>query len=82
MSALDIAGLQVTNLTAYNEYITDVIIGVIVYLSAFSLMIRMWLDGKRSRTSPHPADNAAEPDPAQAQADAGASPAPDLKEEA
>ena len=33
MSMLDIAGLQLTNLTAYNEYITDVIIAVIVYLS-------------------------------------------------
>ena len=30
---------QLTNLTAYNEYITDVIIAVIVYLSAFSLVI-------------------------------------------
>ncbi|MBR5741086.1 MAG: ABC transporter permease, partial [Firmicutes bacterium] len=43
MSMLDIAGLQLTNLTAYNEYITSVIIAVIVYLSAFSLFIRMWL---------------------------------------
>ena len=40
MSMLDIAGLQMTNLTAYNEYITDVIIAVIVYLSAFSLLIK------------------------------------------
>ena len=39
MSMLDIVGLQLTNLTAYNEYITDVIIAVIVYLSAFSLLI-------------------------------------------
>lgn len=37
MSMLDIVGLQLTNLTAYNEYITDVIIAIIVYLSAFSL---------------------------------------------
>lgn len=43
MSMLDIAGLQLTNLTAYNEYITDVIIAVIVYLAAFSLVIRMGL---------------------------------------
>ena len=56
MSALDLAGLQLTNLTAYNEYITDVIIAVIVYLSAFSLVIKMWLGGKR-RKQP-----AAEPD--------------------
>lgn len=40
MSMLDIAGLQLTNLTAYNEYITSVIIAVIVYLSACSLVIR------------------------------------------
>ena len=46
MSMLDIAGLQLTNLTAYNEYITDVIIAVIVYLAAFSLMIKLWLAGR------------------------------------
>ena len=49
MSMLDIAGLQLTNLTAYNEYITDVIIAVIVYLAAFSLVIRMWLSGSGKR---------------------------------
>lgn len=43
MSMLDICGLQMTNLTGYNEYITDVIIAVIVYLSAFSLVIKMFL---------------------------------------
>jgi len=47
MSMLDIAGLQLTNLTSYNEYITDVIISVIVYLSAFSLVIKMWLSGRK-----------------------------------
>lgn len=46
MAMLDIVGLQLTNLTAYNEYITDVIIAVIVYLSAFSLVIRLWLNGR------------------------------------
>ena len=46
MSMLDIAGQQLTNLTAYNEYITNVIISVIVYLAAFSLVIKLWL-GKR-----------------------------------
>ena len=35
MSMLDVVGQQLTNLTAYNEYITDVIIAIIVYLSAF-----------------------------------------------
>ncbi|MCF0135920.1 MAG: ABC transporter permease [Lachnospiraceae bacterium] len=47
MSMLDIAGSQMTQLTAFNEYITDVIIAVIVYLSAFSLMIKSWLSGKK-----------------------------------
>ena len=46
MAMLDIVGLQLTGYTAYNEYITDVIIAVIVYLSAFSLVIRMKLAGK------------------------------------
>ena len=48
MAMLDIVGLQLTNLTAYNEYITDVIIAVIVYLSAFSLLISSLL-GKRKK---------------------------------
>ena len=46
MAMLDIVGQQLTGMTAYNEYITDVIISVIVYLSAFSLVIRMMLTGK------------------------------------
>ena len=46
MAMLNIVGQQLTGLTAYNEYITDVIIAVIVYLSAFSLVIRMMLTGK------------------------------------
>lgn len=67
MSMLDIVGLQLTNLTAYNEYITDVIIAIIVYLSAFSLVIRMLISGRKKRknakvetvtatTEPLPAD--------------------------
>ncbi len=59
MSMLDIAGLQLTNLTAYNEYITDVIIAVIVLLSAFSLMVRLWLSGSRKKTPLRPAAPAA-----------------------
>ena len=47
MAMLDIVGMQLTGYTAYNEYITDVIIAVIVYLSAFSLVIRMKLTGKQ-----------------------------------
>ncbi len=47
MAMLNIVGQQLTTLTAYNEYITDVIIAVIVYLSAFSLVIQMWLGRKK-----------------------------------
>ncbi len=50
MSMLDIAGLQLTNMTAFNEFITDVIIAVIVYLSAFSLVIKMWLSGRKKKS--------------------------------
>jgi simple sugar transport system permease protein len=61
MAMLDIVGAKLTGYTAYNEYITDVIIAVIVYLSAFALVIRMWLDGKQKK---HNTPNAnAEPNP-------------------
>jgi len=56
MSMLDIAGLQLTNLTAYNEYITDVIIAVIVYLAAFSLVIKLWLGGRKKKSVDTKAD--------------------------
>ena len=63
MAMLDIAGLQLTNLTAYNEYITDVIIAAIVYLSAFSLVIKMLFDRKKkSRKEAADAAAAAVPD--------------------
>ena len=53
MAMLNIVGQNLTGFTAYNEYITDVIISVIVYLSAFSLVIRMWLTGrKKKETAP------------------------------
>ena len=61
MSMLDIVGLQLTNLTAYNEYITDVIIAVIVYLSAFSLVIKLWLSGRGKKHKAAPAEAAAAP---------------------
>ena len=51
MAMLDIVGLQLTNLTAYNEYITDVIIAVIVYLSAFSLLISAFLGGRKKKAA-------------------------------
>ena len=44
MAILKVIGQILPKYTAYNEYITDVIIAVIVYLSAFSLVIRLWLD--------------------------------------
>lgn len=69
MSTLDISGLQLTNLTAYNEYITNVIIAVIVYLSAFSLVIKMWI-GKLGKKNDDGADANAEPAPAAAPAPA------------
>ena len=43
MSMLQICGQKLTELTAYNEYITNVIISVIVYLSAFMLVIKSWI---------------------------------------
>ena len=55
MSAINLHGLQLANLTAYNEYITDVIIAVIVYLSAFSLLIKMWISGRKKTAKPKPA---------------------------
>ena len=50
MSMLDICGSQLTKLTAFNEYITDVIIAVIVYMSAFALLIKTML-GKRRKAA-------------------------------
>ena len=52
MSMLDIIGTELTKLTPYNEFITDVIISIIVYLSAFSLVIRTMLTGKRRNVAP------------------------------
>jgi len=51
MAMLNIVGQNLTGLTAYNEYITDVIISVIVYLSAFSLVIRMWLGSRKKKAA-------------------------------
>lgn len=49
MAMLAVVGNTLSGLTAYNEYITDVIIAVIVYLSAFSLVVRMWLTGRKKK---------------------------------
>ncbi len=48
MSMLSVNGQQLKNMTSFNEYITDVITAVIVYMSAFSLIIKMWL-GKKNK---------------------------------
>ena len=69
MSMLDIAGLQMTNLTAYNEYITDVIIAVIVYLSAFSLLIKTLLGHRKAHKDDTPLKN---PGPQNTQTDSKA----------
>ena len=61
MAMLDIVGQQLAGLTAYNEYITDVIISVIVYLSAFSLVIQMLISG-RKKSKKVPAAPAAQPE--------------------
>ncbi|MBQ3136280.1 MAG: ABC transporter permease [Clostridia bacterium] len=47
MSVLSVAGQQLKNLTSYNEYITDIIIGIIVYLSAFSLVIKNFISSDK-----------------------------------
>ena len=57
MAMLDVVGQRLTTLTAYNEYITDVIISVIVYLSAFSLVIQLWL-GRKFKKNDGPDANA------------------------
>ena len=49
LSALNIAGVQLKGYTAYNEHVIDIIIGVIVYLSAFSFLIRQWILGKSKK---------------------------------
>ena len=50
MSMLNIAGLQLKYLTAYNEYIANIIIATIVYLSAFAMFFKMLLNTKRKKT--------------------------------
>lgn len=58
MSMLNISGQQLKTLTAYNEYITDIIIASIVYLSAFSLVIKMLISGKKKKKAEAPVVNA------------------------
>lgn len=49
MSMLNVAGIQLKYLTAYNEYIADIIIASIVYLSAFALIFKMLLNGRKKK---------------------------------
>jgi len=49
MSMLNISGMQLKNLGGYNEYVTDIIIAVIVYLSSFALMIKLWLAKRQKK---------------------------------
>lgn len=49
MSMLNIAGMQLKSLTAYNEFITDIIIAAIVYLSAFAMIIKMFLNNREKK---------------------------------
>lgn len=49
MSSLSVAGQQIKNLTSYNEFITDIVISVIVYLSAFSFFISRLIASKKRK---------------------------------
>ncbi|MBQ6601216.1 MAG: ABC transporter permease [Clostridia bacterium] len=51
LSSLGVAGQQLKDLTSYNEYITDIIIALIVYLSAFSFVIGQLIYVKKKRES-------------------------------
>ena len=53
MSYLNVAGLQLKNLTPFNEYITDIIIAAIVYMSAFSLVIKDILNKRNRKKKDH-----------------------------
>ena len=49
MSMLNVAGIQLKYMTAYNEYIADIIIATIVYLSAFAIIFKMILNGRKKK---------------------------------
>ena len=86
MAMLNIIGQQLTSLTAYNEYITDVIIATIVYLSAFSLVIRAMLSRRKKVPSklgePKPEDPVVDPAAvAESEPAADQAPEPDTADE-
>jgi len=47
MAYLDIAGQEIKKVTTYNEHITSIISAIIVYFSAFSLIIKELLNRKK-----------------------------------
>ena len=47
MAYLQVSGMELKNNTPYNEHLTSIIIAVIVYFSAFSLLIKQLLSGKK-----------------------------------
>ena len=47
MAYLTISGSQLSTFTAYNEYIANIIIAVIVYLSAFTLFFKGLMSAKK-----------------------------------
>lgn len=49
MAYLDIAGTEIKYMTAYNEFITSIISAIIVYFSAFSLVIKGLLVKKHNK---------------------------------
>lgn len=46
MSYINVSGLELKTLTPFNEYITEIIMAAIVYLSAFSLAVKEFLKGR------------------------------------
>ena len=57
MSFISISGTQLSNLTAYNEYIANIIVAVIVYLSAFSLFFKLLISKKHKKDEDVPLDD-------------------------
>jgi len=55
MAYLTISGSQLSTFTAYNEYIANIIIAVIVYLSAFTLFFKGLMNAKKKKDKPAPA---------------------------
>ena len=80
MSMLNVAGTELKTLTAYNEFITDIIIATIVYLSAFAMIIKMALNNRSRKKAEKAAPAAA--DAAIAEAEAAAAPETAAAEEA